>query len=1362
MAPQLDFDDLDALSQGDVEFFARGRAPKTEEEAHAPAIARGAKCDKCPLYGCRRGPVMGEVKENAPAIFIGEAPGRAEVEQARPFVGPSGEILNEAIATGTQEQLYRTDCTITNVLLCTPPDDFTDYLRKLKREGKNSPVKCCKPRLLRDMAESASPTVVPVGKHALKVVCDIYEIPMGKGAKSLPGAPRSATIKVQHGAPILVPEKELDDGAVRPGVTIVPSLHPAFALRGDKAWLVPIRNALEKAARIATRGGKINWVEPEFLLNPSLEQAIGIIDRFRAAPGRKTIDLETDGVETWKIHVRCVGICADIDGREVVAVIPLRRMDGGNWWSSSGMERVSKALCRLMDNSPIGGQFLQFDTETSLNQKPWPLMTNRTKMWFDNAIAHHDSRDSEFPHSLGFQASQFTEAPYWKGDVDAKSIEGVSDEVLHRYCCKDVLGEHRIGKILKDRVITHGCADAFNVDSRLAPHARNMGSLGLLVNDEVRMGMYKELAVGRADKILKVRAALGKPNFNPGSPKQVAKWLYEDLGLTPVYDTKGEEWDEDDEDAAPSANEDSLLALLDRGGLSKETEAGIDAILEFRGIDKLIGTYIGMREVPAGEVAKAQAAGKKVTLRNGLWMVEQGSVSDVIEYEDWSRLGWGIRPILHPTWLVHVQVSGRWSCNPNLMAVPERAAVVCPLCLGKKILAGGLGCVRCKATGKIVINARAMVEAPPGHVMVGADMEQIELRLYTLDSGDALLWDAFKKGKDPHAWNFASMVGGRDMDAVVKLYDEMMTLGKDHQKVKHSRRIAKEFVYALTYGGDETTIFTNMFSQREADGSRSFPGLEPSMTTEWYDNWHRTHPETARWQNRRVGGWRRDGFIASLLLGRKRFFRGGEDRNAMCNFPIQCVPADTRVLTTRGYEPIGGLPERRLTGLGVWTGEKFAPFRMIRRPMAERIEVELNNGVRFACDDAHQVLVPGEKRYEWRKLVELKPGTEIAINRPQSMEFGHGFEGWESAYWLGYFIGNGYFGKRQVDFTIGDRPHLGLTKEDTQKSLVRVLPRCQMHPPKPQWRDNHVVQSIGGKHALASWAAAGAKRGSTAHTKRVPQTIWSASLERRKAFVLGYLHADGYCLRRDVVSGGESGAIYVNTPNRELLQDVLLLCSTIGMDGRIHGPYNADREGHIAYRLHLYRGLAHQALGLLDAARIKGGPVVPNFEAREAFAGLDRTKLPAGTSRGSVRTLMHRVSKGGSVSAHLLSSLGVPPQYMVMGIKSVTRTGKREPMFTLSVDDPSHRYCAESVVSKNCTAADILNTATLEIVEQIPHRGWSEFSGPCLQIHDYFGVYVPTHMGERAARIIKEAMTTEIKGMPFPATPKISTTWAKQ
>jgi DNA polymerase len=98
------------------------------------------KCTLCRLSEGRTHAVPGEGSSFAKIMFIGEAPGRSEDQQGRPFVGAAGKLLTEALQ---EAGLSRQDVFITNIVKCRPPNN-----RVPKEEERN----ICRPYLERQIA----------------------------------------------------------------------------------------------------------------------------------------------------------------------------------------------------------------------------------------------------------------------------------------------------------------------------------------------------------------------------------------------------------------------------------------------------------------------------------------------------------------------------------------------------------------------------------------------------------------------------------------------------------------------------------------------------------------------------------------------------------------------------------------------------------------------------------------------------------------------------------------------------------------------------------------------------------------------------------------------------------------------------------------------------------------------------------------------------------------------------------------------------------------------------------------------------------------------------------------------------------
>ena len=130
------------------------RPPQTaaEREALEEVDRQVLACRLCPLHRFRTRAVPGEGDRAAELMFIGEAPGRDEDAQGRPFVGRAGQLLRKIIAAMTfrEDEVY-----ITNIVKCRPPDNRVPH-----REEEEA----CAPYLVRQIELIRPRVIVTLGK----------------------------------------------------------------------------------------------------------------------------------------------------------------------------------------------------------------------------------------------------------------------------------------------------------------------------------------------------------------------------------------------------------------------------------------------------------------------------------------------------------------------------------------------------------------------------------------------------------------------------------------------------------------------------------------------------------------------------------------------------------------------------------------------------------------------------------------------------------------------------------------------------------------------------------------------------------------------------------------------------------------------------------------------------------------------------------------------------------------------------------------------------------------------------------------------------------------------------------------------
>ena len=117
-----------------------------------------AKCTRCRLSLYRTKPVPGEGNPYAKVMFIGEAPGRFEDLQGRPFVGAAGKLLTELL---NGIGLSREEVFITNVVKCRPPNN---------RDPREDEIKLCSSFLERQIEIIDPDVIVTLGRHSTRYI----------------------------------------------------------------------------------------------------------------------------------------------------------------------------------------------------------------------------------------------------------------------------------------------------------------------------------------------------------------------------------------------------------------------------------------------------------------------------------------------------------------------------------------------------------------------------------------------------------------------------------------------------------------------------------------------------------------------------------------------------------------------------------------------------------------------------------------------------------------------------------------------------------------------------------------------------------------------------------------------------------------------------------------------------------------------------------------------------------------------------------------------------------------------------------------------------------------------------------------
>ncbi|MDU4959197.1 MAG: uracil-DNA glycosylase [Sporomusaceae bacterium] len=150
-------------------------------------------CSACPLCQSAIGPTAYNGSPQSPLMLVGEGPGGVEDQYGVPLVGPSGQLLDKALASVkvTRDRVYTT-----NIIKCRPRNNRTPTLEEA--------AFCANLWLDREAASVQPQVIVALGSVALKYL---------KGADARITRDRGSWFPTRY------------------GVEAIATYHPAYLLR---------------------------------------------------------------------------------------------------------------------------------------------------------------------------------------------------------------------------------------------------------------------------------------------------------------------------------------------------------------------------------------------------------------------------------------------------------------------------------------------------------------------------------------------------------------------------------------------------------------------------------------------------------------------------------------------------------------------------------------------------------------------------------------------------------------------------------------------------------------------------------------------------------------------------------------------------------------------------------------------------------------------------------------------------------------------------------------------------------------------------------------------------------------------------
>lgn len=507
-----------------------------------------ANCRECPLQHAPYVPNELPFDGRPPDFVVcGEEPGPKEVPAGRPFVGPSGQLLDKFLRkTG----LRRSRGLIMNAVPCRAG-------RFLSDKEANKALECCKPHREAMLALAPAKPVLALGGRAM------YALSGYEGILSWYGYPQQPLPTLKCGP-------------------ILPAPHPAFVLRED-GYSIELLRSMERFADLVTgKWAPPYWVEPPLVIYDKWAQALDELD-----PSLIAVDVETAGLDAQYDELLCVSAS---DGVSSVC-FPWPPPD----------EETHEAFKRLYEAPGIrGGHNFQHD-QLSLEGHGFRLHPNAVIV---DSLNQHAAVYPRLPHRLAIAAAryrmprhkaEFHDEGNVKGGAAFKQAATVRPGELRKYCALD---SYTTACLMRDLVYEMAG------DTYAEQTFQELTAMGVIAVDMRRIGLRVDMH-RRAEHLARYDAEAKQlradlewwfgVNFGAnGATDAVRKLFFETLECQPLELTKA---------GRPKMNAWTLQRWAAGVGAPSEVAAtAAKVLLQFRRAAHMFRMVLGLPISPDGKM----------------------------------------------------------------------------------------------------------------------------------------------------------------------------------------------------------------------------------------------------------------------------------------------------------------------------------------------------------------------------------------------------------------------------------------------------------------------------------------------------------------------------------------------------------------------------------------------------------------------------------------------------------------------------------------------------------------------------------------------------------------------------------------
>lgn len=474
---------------------------KGEWELDGELISKypGCDCKGCPFKDAPFVPPDGP--DGSELLFVGMAPAYYEVKQGRPFAGPSGQIFDASLDF---VGLSRSDVRADNGALCSG-------IKPRQGDPPDAVLRSCRQHILNAM-ESAK-IVVPMGNFAFR---------------STTGRPEPFGIMEFAGTTIRHENK-----------IVMPLIHPSFYLEKPSDWFKDFLDSMELLASLSKGAPLLRDIEITTKVFTDREE---VIDWLNSLEDKEVmaVDLETDYPDPVRGIITCISLAYN---EHEAFVIP---------WDSEYLEQHSSDYVPLMEDQEVYNALkscLERQTGLIAHNAPFDARLLRREdidlvIKDDTLLMHYALDERASGQGLKRICKLMLGIPDWDRNLkqylkrkDAPYTD-IPPHALFPYAGEDgcrTVTLHRVLEELLNRPENEGPKRAY--DTIL----KRMNTMLIDISLE-GVGMDGEALVEALRTMPKILWELEKELtyltdnnlFNPASPQQVSKFLFEKLKLPQV------------------------------------------------------------------------------------------------------------------------------------------------------------------------------------------------------------------------------------------------------------------------------------------------------------------------------------------------------------------------------------------------------------------------------------------------------------------------------------------------------------------------------------------------------------------------------------------------------------------------------------------------------------------------------------------------------------------------------------------------------------------------------------------------------------------------------------------------------------